>query len=88
MPLTAPLKLRSPVAKPLHTASLPGTITVGVGFTVSVKLCVKPGQPFAEGNTVISAVTGDVPLLVTVNDGILPAPVDARPIVALSLIQV
>ena len=84
-----PLKFRSPVALPLHTAAFSGTLTFGVGFTVSVKLCVKPLQPLADGSTVIVAVTGDVPLFVTVNDGmLLPAPVEARPMELLVFVQV
>ena len=89
MPPTVPLKFRSPVVLPLHIVAFSGTLTVGVGFTVSVKLCVRPLQPFADGNTVIVAVTGTVPLLVTVNDGmLLPVPVNARPIVLLVFVHV
>jgi len=33
---------------PLHTVWLAGTATVGVGFTVIVKLCATPVQLFAE----------------------------------------
>ena len=89
VPSTVPLKFRSPVVPPLQIAAFSGTLTVGVGFIVSVNICDEPGQPFADGDTVIFAVTGDVPLLVTVNDGILlPVPVKARPIVLLSFVHV
>lgn len=52
-----------------------------------VKLCEGPGQPFADGATVIVAVTGALVVLITLNDGISPVPPAARPIEVLSLAQ-
>ena len=83
------MKFRSPVVLLLHIAAFSGTLTVGVGFTVSVKLCVKPLQLLADGSTVIVAIAGDAPPFVTVNDGmLLPAPVETRPMVLLVFVHV
>ena len=57
-----------------------GTVTVGVGLTVTVKLCGVPVQPLAEGFTVIVAVTGIVLLFTAVKSSMLPVPLAARPI--------
>jgi hypothetical protein len=52
-----------------------------------VKVSAGPTQltePFVKvGVTVIVALIGDVPALVAVNDGILPAPLTPRPIAVL-----
>ena len=42
----------------------------------------------AVGVTVTDAVVATVPVLIVANDKILPVPVEASPIVALSLVQV
>lgn len=52
-----------------------------------VNTCVGPVQPLATGVTVIVAVTGAAPELVAVNDGMFPLPEAARPMPALSLVQ-
>ena len=57
---------------PLQTAKLEGTVTVGVGFTVMVYVEEVPGQPLAEGVTVIVPEIGEEPALVAVNAGTLP----------------
>jgi hypothetical protein len=59
---------------------LDGTTTFGVGFTVIVKFCNIPRQPFAVGLTKIVAVTGATVLLVAAKEAMLPRPVPARPI--------
>ena len=46
-----------------------------------------PAQPSNEGVTVMVAVTGEVPLLVAVKDGMLPLPLAARPMVVLLLVH-
>ena len=61
--------------------------TLGVGFTVMVKFCAAPGHPFANGVTVIVAVTGALVVLIAVNDGISPVPLAPRPIAVLLLLQ-
>lgn len=62
-------------------------MTVGVGFTVMVKVIGVPGHPFAVGITVIRATTGAAPRLVAVNGGISPVPEAARPIDGVVLVQ-
>ena len=47
-----------------------GAVTVGLGFTVIVKVTGVPLHPFADGVTVIVEVTGLVPVFVAVNTGI------------------
>ena len=87
VPATAPVKFKAPVAFPLHTARLAGTVTVGVGFTVIVKFCGLPTQPFAVGVTVIVAVDAEELALVAVNDGMLPEPDAPRLMPVLLLIH-
>ena len=57
-------------------------LSVGVGFTVIVKVCTGPGQlvpPLVNvGVTVIVAITGAVPALSAVKEGIFPMPFAAR----------
>jgi len=80
-------------AAPLQYVALATAFTVGTGFTVIVNTIGAPVHvvPDAvsdtEGVTVIVAVTGDVPLLIAVNDAMLPVPFAARPIPGLLFIQ-
>jgi len=53
-----------------------------------VKVCAVPGQPLADGVTVISPWILEDPLFVVGNAEILPVPVDASPMDVLSLAQV
>lgn len=46
-----------------------------------------PKQPFAEGVTVIVAVTNVFELLAALNDGILPVPFAAKPIDVVLFVQ-
>ena len=66
-------------------------LTVGDGFTVMVKVIAVPVQvtPLLVklGVTVIVAVTGAVPVLVAVKEGILPTPDAASPIDGLLFVQ-
>ena len=55
-------------------------LTVAVGLTVIVNDNGVPTHPFAVGVTVIVAMTGVVPALVAVKDGIFPVPLAASPI--------
>jgi hypothetical protein len=56
-------------------------------LTVIVKVSAMPAQPSKEGVTVMVAVTGEVPLLTAVNDGRLPLPLAASPMVVLLLVH-
>ena len=47
-----------------------------------------PGQPKALGVTVIVPESGLLPLLVAVNEGIFPMPLDGKPIAGLLFDQV
>lgn len=68
-------------------------LTVGVGFTVIVKVLDKPSQSilftrFLKGVTVIVATIGVVPLLTAVKSGILPVPLAGIPIDGLLFVHV
>ena len=56
-------------------------------MTVIVKVTGVPVQPLAVGVTVIVAVIGDEVALVAVNEAMLPAPLAAKPIAGLLLVQ-
>ena len=75
------------VAAPLHNVWGVTAFTVGVGFTVIVKVRGVPGQPLAVGVTVTVAVTGVLPVLVAVNEPMLPFPLAARPMLGSELVQ-
>ena len=81
------VKLTGPATALLHTVRLAGVFITAVGFTVMVNVRGVPVQPFADGVTVIVAVTGAVPVLVAVKLAILPVPLAPRPIVVLLLVQ-
>ena len=87
VPLTVPVKFIALVAAPLHKAWLGGRATSGVGFTVMVNICGKPVQPFADGVTVIVAVTGALVILTALKAGIFPVPLAANPIEVLLFVQ-
>ena len=80
MPATPPVKVTGVVSAPLHTVWFVVVATVGVGFTVMVKLAGVPAQPDADGVTVMVAAEAEVPLLTAVKDAILPVPDEASPI--------
>ena len=93
VPATAPVNVVAVVLAPLHTTWLAGWFTVGVGFTVIVKVVGVPVQTAPpgivyEGVTVTVAVTGVVPVLTPVNDGMLPVPLAAKPIEVLLFVHV
>ena len=91
VPVTVPLKLMAAVAVPLQRTWLATAFTVGVGFTVMVNVCAAPVQVrpalVYEGVTVMVAVTGVVPVLVAVNEAMLPLPLAARPMPVLLFVQ-
>jgi hypothetical protein len=80
VPATGPLTVTCVVAAPLQTAWSAIAFTIGVGFTVIVRLPDGPAQPFAVGVTVIVAVTGVLPLFVAEKEAIFPVPLPASPI--------
>jgi hypothetical protein len=89
-PLTGPENETAAVPVPLHTVWLePDSVPVmaGVGLTVMLKLWGVPPQPPAEGVTVMVPATGDVPLLVPVNEAMLPLPDAPRPMAVLLFAQ-
>lgn len=71
----------------LHQAWLGIGFTVGVGFTVNVKVNGVPIQPFAVGVMVILELMGDTPGLVAVKAGMSPVPLAARPMAVLVLVH-
>jgi hypothetical protein len=79
------------VVAPLQSNWLAGWLTVAVGFTVMVNVVDAPVQlmpPLVKvGVTVIVAVTGVLPALMAMNDGIVLVPAAARPMDGLLLIQ-
>ena len=60
---------------------------MGEGLTVMVNVSGMPGQPAADGVTVIVAVTGALLVLIAVNAGIFPLPEAAKPIDVLLFVQ-
>jgi len=92
VPGTVPVKLTAVVAVSLHNSWLPTAATFGVGFTVMVNVVEAPVQvvaPFVnEGVTVMVPLMGARPVLVAVNEAMLPVPLAARPIAVLEFVQV
>lgn len=70
---------------------LPGWLTVAVGLTVIVNVVLAPVQvipPLVNvGVTVMVAVTGVLPALKAMNDGIVLVPDAPRPMLVLLLVQ-
>jgi hypothetical protein len=75
------------VAAPLHLTWLDTAFTVGVGLTVIVNVLGVPVHPFADGVTVMVAVTGAVPVFVAVKELIFPVPLAPKPIDVVLLVQ-
>jgi len=86
-----PVKVTAVVGAPLHTAWLATALTVGIGFTVIVKVIVGPVQVTPAlvyvGVTVIVAVTGAPVALVAVKLAMLPVPAAARPMLGVLFVQ-
>src|SRR5664280_1858520 len=91
-PVLAVAKVTVVVLPPLHTTWLAGWSTSPVGLTVIVKVFVGPSHvtpPLVKcGVTMIVATTGVVPALMAVNEGILPLPVAASPMLISLLVHV
>ena len=87
VPLTDPVLITVAENAPLQTAWLAIKAALGVGFTVKVKFLAVPEQLFADGVTRMFAVAGALVLFTAVKDGIVPRPLDARPMLVLSLVQ-
>jgi hypothetical protein len=81
------VKFTAAVAAPLHLTWSAGSLTWPLGLTVMVKVWGVPAQPSKEGVTVIVAVTGAVPVLVAVNEAMLPLPLAASPMLVLLLVH-
>lgn len=60
---------------------------MGDGFTVMVNVLTAPGQPPADGVTVMMALTAVVPLLMAVNGLMFPFPLAGKPIDVLLFVQ-
>ena len=80
-------KLVDGTVVPTQMNELTGTLTVGNGFIVMVKLYSAPLQLFSDGITLMVAIMGELELLIAVNAGILPFPLAARPISGFELLQ-
>jgi len=88
------VKLMEEIGVPLQLKISVGSLTVGVGNTVSVKVVGLPVHvsPFSMtfGNTVMTAVIGalDGLTFVAVNGGMLPVPDAGKPIAGLLFVHV
>ena len=80
--------VNGPAVVALQKVWFAGTVTIGVGFTVMVKLWVGPTHPFAVGVTVTIDVAATVPLLSAIKEDIPPEPTDASPVLELLLAHV
>ena len=88
VPTAPPLKLTTAISDPLHTTWLDGwSIAVEGEFTVIVKVSAVPMHPLTVGVTVMVAVTADVPLLIAVNEAILPVPLAGSPMEGVLFVQ-
>jgi len=74
VPVVRLVKVIAGIVSPLHEVILAMLATEGIGFTVILYVDAVPGQPLAEGVTVIVAVIGSVPVLVAVKAAIFPVP--------------
>jgi hypothetical protein len=88
VPDTAPVRTIVAVEPPLQTACVAGVaMAFGVGLIVIVAVIGVPGQLLAVGVIVIVAVIGVEPVFTAVNDGILPLPLAANPMVGSLFVQ-
>src|SRR5690348_16318802 len=89
--VAVPVKLTAVVLVPLHSSWLAMAVTVGVGCTVIVNVCVGPLQVNAPkvyfGVTVSVAMTGLVVAFAAVNVGTFPVPLAPRPIEVVLFVQ-
>ena len=79
------------VNEPLHTTWLPGGFISPEGFTVIVKVCDGPIHEtpplMNNGVTTIVDITGEVPVLMAMNEDMSPVPLAARPMLVVLLVQ-
>jgi len=87
VPATVSRKVMAVEEAPLHNICGAMLFTVGVGFTVIVKVSWVPVHPLTEGVTVIVAVTGVVPVFVAAKEAMFPLPLAASPMDGLLLVQ-
>ena len=91
-PVLTVVKVTVGVLSPLHTTWLTGWSTSAVGLTVMVKVFVGPSHVLPSlvkcGVTTIVATTGAVPGFVATNDGMLPVPLAAKPMLISLFVQV
>lgn len=73
--------------EPIHIIVLEPALTVGNGFTVTVKVFVGPAQVLAVGVTTKSPEMAVVLLLVAVNEPMLPVPEATMPMAALLFVH-
>lgn len=91
-PVVGEVKVTALVAEPLQTTWSGIGLTVGVGFTVMVKVLEGPVHVTFPavvnlGVTVMVAVIGEFVLLTAVNAPMLPVPLAASPIEGRLLVQ-
>ena len=82
------LKLVAGTVEPAHTVVLEGALaTVGVAYTVTLKLVEIPLHPFKVAVTEMVATMFVVVVLVAVKPGALPLPPEIWPVVVLLFVQ-
>jgi hypothetical protein len=78
-------KFIASVSAPLHLVWSAGSLTWPLGLTVIVNVWGVPAHPSNEGETVIVAIAGVLPVFVVAKDGIFPVPLAPRPMEVLLL---
>jgi len=87
-PVVGLVKLITAVGDPLHNTWPVTGFTIGVGFTVMVKVIGVPMQPVGPtGVTVMVATSGPLVVFVVTNGAISPVPLAARPMAGVLLVQ-
>lgn len=91
VPATVPVKLTAAVGDPLQTNWSAGWFTLAVGFIVMVNVIAVPVQLIPAfvnvGVTVMVAVTGVLPVLMAINDGMVLVPPAPKPMDGLLFVQ-
>ena len=91
VPATVPVKFTGAILAPLQTNWSAGWLTLALGFTVTVNVVAVPLQEIPAlvnvGVIVMVAVTGVLPALMAINDGIVLAPLAPNPMDGLLLVQ-
>ena len=87
MATAKPLNVIGVLVKPLQNAKLLTALTVGVGYTIILKLPAVTVQEFAVAETVIVAVSITLVVLVAVKAGILPMLLLNKPMAVKLLFQ-